>query len=141
VPSEQASKFRLASSASACTNEQREVPEGTPPAWRDNAEPRTGRQEPSTRIDGADKVSGRARYTADIVRPGMLHAKVLRSPHPHARLHRVDVSEALKMPGVKAAVVLPHLLGIADDGSAKHDPSEPSSVITDSRSLQWPRRR
>jgi CO/xanthine dehydrogenase Mo-binding subunit len=78
-----------------------------------------GRQEPSTRIDGADKVSGRARYTADIVRPGMLHAKVLRSPHPHARVHRVDVSEALKMPGVKAAVVLPHLLGIADDGSAR----------------------
>ncbi len=102
----------------ALQDEQREVPDGTPPAWRESASlKQVGKSLP--RIDGADKVSGRARYTADIVRPGMLHGKVLRSPHPHARLHRVDVSEALKMPGVKAAVVLPHLLGIADDGSAK----------------------
>ncbi|MBL9045329.1 MAG: xanthine dehydrogenase family protein molybdopterin-binding subunit [Myxococcales bacterium] len=99
-------------------SEQREVPDGTPPAWRDNQSLAQVGKSP-TRIDGADKVSGRARYTADIVRPGMLHAKVLRSPHPHARVHRVDLSEALKMPGVKAAVVLPHLLGIADDGSAR----------------------
>jgi len=99
-------------------NESREVPDGSPPAWRENQSlQQVGK--PQSRMDGPDKVSGRARYTADIVRPGMLHGKVLRSPHPHARIHRVDLSEALKMPGVKAAVVLPHLQGIADDGSAQ----------------------
>lgn len=99
-------------------SEQREVPESTPPAWQPNASlQQVGK--PTPRVDGIEKVSGRARYTSDIVRPGMLHGKVLRSPHPHARIHRIDVSEALKMPGVKAALALPHLLGIADDGSGK----------------------
>lgn len=99
-------------------SEQREVPESTPPAWQPNASlQQVGKATP--RVDGIEKVSGRARYTSDIVRPGMLHGKVLRSPHPHARIHRIDVSEALKMPGVKAALALPHLLGIADDGSGK----------------------
>ena len=37
-------------------------------------------------LDGPDKVTGAARYTFDISLPGMLHAKVLRSPHPHARI-------------------------------------------------------
>jgi xanthine dehydrogenase YagR molybdenum-binding subunit len=99
-------------------SEQREVPEGTPPAWQPNASlQQVGK--PTPRIDGIEKVSGRAHYTSDIVRPGQLIGKVLRSPHPHARIHRIDVSEALKMPGVKAALALPHLLGIADDGNGK----------------------
>jgi CO/xanthine dehydrogenase Mo-binding subunit len=56
------------------------------------------------RPDGVDKVTGRANYGADFSMPGMLHAKVLRSPHAHARIKRVDLSKALEMPGVLAAV-------------------------------------
>jgi len=56
------------------------------------------------RTDSLAKVTGQAHYTADMNLPGMLVAKVLRSPYPHARLLAVDVSPALKIPGVKAAV-------------------------------------
>ncbi|MFH6785516.1 MULTISPECIES: molybdopterin-dependent oxidoreductase [Methylobacterium] len=45
-------------------------------------------------------VSGRARYTLDLARPGTLHLKVLRSPHPHARVRRIDATAALALPGV-----------------------------------------
>ena len=56
------------------------------------------------RIDAAERVSGKAKYTADIMLPGMLYARVLRSPHPHARVRRIDVSKARALPGVKAIV-------------------------------------
>ncbi|MFZ4628051.1 MAG: xanthine dehydrogenase family protein molybdopterin-binding subunit [Blastocatellia bacterium] len=53
-----------------------------------------------SRIDGPDKVSGKAKYTYDINRPGMLFGKVLRSPHAHAKIVSIDTSAAEKMPGV-----------------------------------------
>ena len=56
------------------------------------------------RHDGLDKVTGRARYSADIHLPGMLHGKLLRSPHAHARIRSIDCSQALELPGVKAVV-------------------------------------
>ena len=56
------------------------------------------------RHDGLDKVTGRARYSADIQLPGLLHGKILRSPHPHARIKSIDGSRALALPGVKALV-------------------------------------
>ena len=56
------------------------------------------------RLDGPDKVAGRAKYSADINRPGMIHGKILRSPHAHARVVSVDLSAAEKAPGVKAAL-------------------------------------
>ena len=56
------------------------------------------------RHDGVDKVTGRAKYGADISLPGMLHAKVLRSPHAHARIKSIDASAALALPGVKAVI-------------------------------------
>lgn len=56
------------------------------------------------RPDGLDKVTGRARYGADISAPGMLHAAVVRSPHAHARIVRIDASKALALPGVKAVI-------------------------------------
>src|SRR5262245_64780607 len=56
------------------------------------------------RHDGIDKVTGRARYGADIALPGMLHGKVLRSPHAHARIVSIDVARARALPGVKAIV-------------------------------------
>ena len=57
------------------------------------------------RIDGPDKVSGRAKYTFDIARPGMLYARIVRSPYPHARIVSVDTSAATRAAGVKSALV------------------------------------
>src|SRR6476469_46877 len=54
------------------------------------------------RVDAPDKVTGKARYTFDINRPGMLYGRIVRSPHPHARIVSVDMSAAQKAPGVKA---------------------------------------
>ena len=56
------------------------------------------------RPDGLDKVTGRARFGADASAPGMLIGKVLRSPHPHARIRAIDTSKAAKLAGVKAIV-------------------------------------
>src|SRR5215475_9593430 len=56
------------------------------------------------RHDGADKVTGKAIYTADLTLPNMAHGKIVRSPHAHARIKRIDASEALKLPGVLAVV-------------------------------------
>ena len=56
------------------------------------------------RPDGIDKVTGRAAFGADLNLPGMLYGRVLRSPHAHARIKRVDVSRALAAEGVLAAV-------------------------------------
>ena len=65
------------------------------------------------RADAPAKVTGTARYTADVRLPGMLHAKVLRSPHAHARLVSVDASRARELPGVRAVLTRDGLNGIA----------------------------
>ena len=51
------------------------------------------------RPDGIDKVTGKARFGADISAPGMLHGAVLRSPHAHARIKRIDAKKALALVG------------------------------------------
>ncbi len=56
------------------------------------------------RPDGVPKVTGTARYGADFRLPGMLWGRVLRSPHPHARIRSIDTSRALAHPGVKAVI-------------------------------------
>ena len=56
------------------------------------------------RHDGADKVTGRAKYGADTILPGMLYGKILRSPHAHAVIKSVDTSAAAAHPGVHAVV-------------------------------------
>src|SRR5258708_32072155 len=56
------------------------------------------------RIDAVKRVTGSATYTGDIHLHGMLYARVLRSPYPHARIRRVDVTKALAVPGVKAII-------------------------------------
>ena len=57
------------------------------------------------RHDGVDKVTGRAIFGVDVTLPGMLHARVLRSPHAHARITHIDTSAADRLPGVAATVV------------------------------------
>src|SRR5262245_62663816 len=58
------------------------------------------------RIDGPDKATGKAKYSYDINRPGMLHAVMLRSPHAHAKIKSIDTSAAEKAPGFKALVMI-----------------------------------
>ena len=59
---------------------------------------------PVPQIEGPAKVTGRTRYAADVDLPGMLWGKILRSPHPHARILRIDASAARSVPGVKAVI-------------------------------------
>ena len=65
-----------------------------------------------SRVDGPAKLRGWAQFTGDIEMPGMVYAKVLRSPYPHARLLRVDASRAAKLPGVVAMLTRDDLKGM-----------------------------
>src|SRR5918999_4616913 len=56
------------------------------------------------RLGLAEKVQGQARYTADLKRPGLLYGRILRSPHAHARIVRLDTSGAERLPGVRAVL-------------------------------------
>jgi xanthine dehydrogenase molybdenum-binding subunit len=56
------------------------------------------------RIDAYERVTGQAQYTGDLQLPGMLYARVLRSPHPHAKIISIDTSKAERLPGVKAVI-------------------------------------
>src|SRR6185295_7626006 len=56
------------------------------------------------RPDGVDKVTGRAAFAADTTMPGMIWGKVLRSPHPHARIKSINTKKAEALAGVKAVV-------------------------------------
>jgi len=81
------------------------LPAGDPLPWDFDADLKVvGKRIP--RVDGPDKVSGMARYTFDLRLPGMLHAAVLRCPHPHARLKRIDTSKAKAHPEVRAVLVM-----------------------------------
>ena len=66
------------------------------------------------RHDGVDKVTGRAKYGADVQMAGLLHGKILRSPHSHARILSIDTSKAEALPGVKA-VTTSQDFAIVDD--------------------------
>jgi len=102
------------------TQVDRAVPSpGEPPAWPVN-EKLSVVGKPAQRIDGRLKVTGRARYTADIRLPGMLHARIVRSAHAHARVRSIDTSAAERQPGVRAVHVLHHLR----DSAQLTDPSK-----------------
>ncbi|HXG49867.1 MAG TPA: molybdopterin cofactor-binding domain-containing protein [candidate division Zixibacteria bacterium] len=64
------------------------------------------------RFDGAPKVRGEPIYTADLARPGMLYARILRSPLPHAAIKEIDVTAAEKLPGVVAVLTRDDLTDI-----------------------------
>ncbi len=69
------------------------------------------------RPDGADKVTGRAGYSADHTMPGMIWGKVLRSPHPHAVIRGIDTAKAEALPGVKAVVTAKDIVDFPLDKS------------------------
>src|SRR5262245_56989176 len=58
------------------------------------------------RLDGPEKATGHAKYSFDINRPGILHARILRCPYAHAKLTNLDTAAAEKMPGVAAVHVI-----------------------------------
>src|SRR5689334_10519881 len=60
--------------------------------------------DPIFRLEGRDKVSGKARYAGDMRLPGLLYAFIVRSPHAHARIRRIDTSRAAALPGVRAVI-------------------------------------
>ena len=66
---------------------------------------------------GADKVTGKALYGADTNFPGMLYGKVLRSPHAHAIIKSIDISEASKHASVRAIVTSSDLAPLPDNNS------------------------
>ena len=83
----------------------REVPASEPPALAPNADLAVvGKSVP--RVGGRAMVTGTARYTVDVKLPGMLIARILRSPHPHARILSVSTSAAERYPGVRAVYVV-----------------------------------
>src|SRR5881409_4164156 len=84
---------------------ERKLGENDPPAWPTN-EKLTVVGKPTPRIDGRMKVTGAAKYTADIKLPGMLYGRMVTSQYPHARIKSIDTSAAEKAPGVKAIHVL-----------------------------------
>ena len=76
---------------------------------------------PEARLDGADKVTGKAVYTVDVELPGMAHGKILRSPYAHARIKRVDARKAEALPGVYAVITRDDQRGLGMFGAAYKD--------------------
>jgi CO/xanthine dehydrogenase Mo-binding subunit len=72
------------------------------------------------RIDALQRVTGAATYTGDVHLPGMLYARVRRCPHAHARIRRVDVSKALALAGVKAAITRDNCSVIWSSGDTRN---------------------
>ncbi|RWB29664.1 xanthine dehydrogenase family protein molybdopterin-binding subunit [Mesorhizobium sp.] len=73
------------------------------------------------RPDGVDKVTGRARYGADFNMAGQLVGRVLRSPHPHAKIRKIDTAKAEKLAGVKAVITAADLPDLTDGDAAMYD--------------------
>jgi xanthine dehydrogenase YagR molybdenum-binding subunit len=83
----------------------RELPADEPPPLPPNAQLAVIGQ-PVARQDGRAKVTGATRFTVDVSLPGMLSAKILRSPHAHARVRAVDITAAVQHPGVRKVLVV-----------------------------------
>jgi xanthine dehydrogenase YagR molybdenum-binding subunit len=83
-----------------------EVDEDAGPGWGPNDKHKLLNHR-ITRVDGPLKATGVAKYTYDQRLPGMLYARVLRSPHAHARVTKLDTDAAAKIPGVKAIIPAP----------------------------------
>ena len=73
------------------------------------------------RPDGVDKVTGRARYGADFNMTGQLVGRILRSPHAHARIRKIDTSKAEKLKGVKAVITAADLPDLSNGDSSLYD--------------------
>ena len=91
----------------------RQVPLDEPPPLAVNAD-LTYIGKPTERYDGPAKAMGKARYTADVLLPGMLFARMVDASVPHGRITAIDTSAAEKLPGVRAVYVIEHIYGSAE---------------------------
>lgn len=73
------------------------------------------------RLDAPGKVSGALKYAGDMMMPGMLHMQVLRSPHPHAMIESIDISEVEAMPGIEGVITCADVPGEDGFGVFVHD--------------------
>ena len=92
-------------------------------------------KQPVPKIDAVKLVTGAAKFTDDFERPGMLYAKILRSPHAHARIKRIDAAKAKALPGVHAVLTHADLPKIRHTkaGQSYPEPSPYDHVILDSK--------
>lgn len=115
---------------------ERTVPADEAPPLAPNADlTQIGKSVP--RWNGRQKVTGAVRFTADINLPGLLHARLLRSPLPHARIRAIETGAAERHPGVRAVQVL---LGPAGGGRHRCRPKKASKrhAASSSRSRSTP---
>src|SRR5581483_694795 len=73
------------------------------------------------RLDAFEKVTGTIRYGIDLAVPGMLYARTKRSPHPHARILKIDTTDAARLPGVEVVVTAADIQGTNRHGIDKKD--------------------
>src|SRR5665647_3843678 len=93
---------------------ERDVPAGeAPPLPTNDRLAVIGKSVP--RINGREKVTGAARFTVDLKLAGMLHGRLLRSPHPHARIVSIDTKAAERHPEVRAVHVITDVVGRAHE--------------------------
>ena len=117
-----------------------ELPDLEPAPWGDDAELTIVGQRVA-RMDALEKVTGRARYTADVHRPAMLHAVLVRAPIASGRVVRLDVSAALALPGVRGALVADDVPDVKHHGAPLFDaiihyPGQPlAAICADSEKL------
>ncbi|HEX5707693.1 MAG TPA: xanthine dehydrogenase family protein molybdopterin-binding subunit [Pyrinomonadaceae bacterium] len=112
-PATRRDKFAAGIAGAKLDAVEREVPYEEPPPLDVNEKLSVvGRRTP--RVDGVLKVTGAAKYTADVRLPGMLFARMVTSPHPHARVLSIDTSAAEKHPQVRAVHILERVLGVAE---------------------------
>src|SRR5579884_2727783 len=90
---------------------------------------------PAREVDAAKLVTGYGTFTDDFFLPGMLHAKILTSPHAHARITRIDTSRAADHPGVHAAISHHDVARIpyTSAGQSWPEPSPYDQYILDSK--------
>ncbi|MDH3680077.1 MAG: xanthine dehydrogenase family protein molybdopterin-binding subunit, partial [Acidimicrobiia bacterium] len=81
------------------------------------------------RPDGLEKVTGKARFGADLTLPGMLEGAVLRSPHAHARIVSIDTTAAEAMPGVKAVITGADFPDLAEAGARPDEVDMSKNII------------
>jgi len=88
-------------------------------------------------LDAADKATGHARFTDDFAYPGMLYGKILRSPLPHAKILNIDISRALRLPGVKAVITAKESEGKVHLDPASLNPTFDYADDDDKRHHVW----